>query len=334
MTLTSIEPQSVPSPEEFGDRRGVRVLSRLFSRVGAAVLVAWGAVTAAFLAQVAAPGDRATAIINLRTGQVQERTPEEIAPIAAEYGFDRPVVQQYLGYLGGLLRGDLGTSYQQHRPVWDIIGEQVTATLVLTVTALVAAWLIMLVWVVATAGRTRRVRGLGDGVDTVLASLPQYWIGVVLMLVFALGLGWLPVVGGGPVTGLILPALTLALPLAGFLGQATRTEFERTLEQPFVLSARVRGMGDTAIRVRHVLRHAALAPLTLTGWALGATISGAVIAESLFTRQGLGRTLVSAVEARDLPVVTGIVVLIALVYVVVNLVVDALYPLIDPRLAS
>ncbi|EOM75656.1 ABC transporter permease [Rhodococcus rhodnii] len=302
--------------------------------MGAAVLVAWGAVTAAFLAQVAAPGDRATAIINLRTGQVQERTPEEIAPIAAEYGFDRPVVQQYLGYLGGLLRGDLGTSYQQHRPVWDIIGEQVTATLVLTVTALVAAWLIMLVWVVATAGRTRRVRGLGDGVDTVLASLPQYWIGVVLMLVFALGLGWLPVVGGGPVTGLILPALTLALPLAGFLGQATRTEFERTLEQPFVLSARVRGMGDTAIRVRHVLRHAALAPLTLTGWALGATISGAVIAESLFTRQGLGRTLVSAVEARDLPVVTGIVVLIALVYVVVNLVVDALYPLIDPRLAS
>ena len=341
MTLTSSD-RAVAAPERAPGRKdGLGALAqvtrrgrRWLARLGSALVVLWGAVTAAFLAQVAQPGDRATAIINLRTGQVQERTPEELAPINAEYGFDRPVLTQYLDYVGQLVRGNLGTSYQQHRPVWDIIGEQVGATVALTLTALVLAWMLMLGWVTLTAGRSQRVSSIGSTVETILASLPHYWLGVVLMLIFALNLGWLPVVGGSGLTGLILPAVTLALPLAGFLGQSTRTEFEQTLRQPFVLTARVRGMGDTAVRWRHVLRHAAVPPLTLTGWALGATISGAVVVESVFTRRGLGRTLVSAVESQDLPIVTGIVVLIALAYVVINLLIDGLYTVIDPRLAT
>ncbi|WP_308252372.1 ABC transporter permease [Pseudonocardia sp. KRD291] len=304
---------------------------RWAGRVGSAVIVVWGAATAAFLAQIAQPGDRATAVLNLRTGQVQERSPDELAPINAEYGFDRSAPGQYLDYLGGLLRGELGTSYQQHRPVWDVISEQIAPTLALSVTALVLAWVLMLAWVLLTAGRGRVAAGWGSAVDSFLASMPQYWLGVVLLLGFAYGLGLFPVVGGSGPVALVLPALTLALPLAGFLAQSTRTEFERVLEQPFVLSARLRGSGDLAVRLRHVLRHAAFAPLTLTGWALGATISGAVIVETVFTRRGIGRTLVSAVESQDLPIVTGIVVLTAVVYVVINLVLDALYPLIDPR---
>jgi peptide/nickel transport system permease protein len=300
-------------------------------RVVSALAVLLGAATAAFLAQLALPGDRATTILNIRSGQAVTRTPEELAPIVAQFGLDRPVVRQYLDYLGGLVRGDLGSSYQQFRPVWDIIGEQVAATLVLSLTAIALAWLLMVAWVVATAGRGPRIRALGQTVDTVAAGLPHYWLGIVLLLVFALTLHWAPVMGGSGPQGLLLPALTLAIPLAGFMGQATRTEFERALEQPFVVSARMRGMGETALRLRHVLRHAALPAVTLSGWALGATISGAVVVESIFNRPGIGRVLVTAVGSQDIPVVTGIVVLIAAVYVVTNLLVDVLYTVVDPR---
>src|SRR6185312_6998347 len=123
-------------------------------------------------------------------------------------------------------------------------------------------------------------------------------------------------------------ALTLGIPLAGFLGQVTRDEFERTLDQPFVTSARARGMGDLAVRLRHALRHA----VTLSGWALGALFSGAVIVENVFARPGIGQVLTAAAGSRDIPVVSGIAMLVALVYVVANLLVDLAYVLIDPRL--
>ncbi len=300
-------------------------------RIVAAVAVLLGAATAAFLAQTALPGDRATTILNIRSGQAVARTPEELAPIIAQFGLDRPLVRQYLDYLAGLLRGDLGSSYQQFRPVWDIIGEQLAATLVLSLTAIALAWLLMVVWVVVTAGRSPRVRAVGQTVDTIAAGLPHYWLGIVLLLVFALTLHWAPVMGGSGPKGLLLPALTLAIPLAGFMGQATRAEFERALEQPFVISARMRGMGETQLRLRHVLRHAVLPAVTLSGWALGATISGAVVVETIFNRPGIGRVLVTAVGSQDIPVVTGIVVLIAAVYVVANLIVDVLYTVVDPR---
>jgi peptide/nickel transport system permease protein len=140
------------------------------------------------------------------------------------------------------------------------------------------------------------------------------------------------VLSGTGVNGLILPALTLAIPLAGFMAQSTRTEFERALDQPFIVSARMRGMGEWGIRLRHVLRHAVIPAVTLSGWALGATLSGAVIVESIFNRPGIGSVLVSAVSSQDLPVVVGIVTLVAIVYVVANLLVDIVYTIVDPRL--
>lgn len=303
-------------------------------KIGGAAIVLFGAATATFVAQTALPGDRATAILNIRTGQTQLRTPEELAPINAEYGLQNPVLVQYFDYIGGLLRGDLGVSYQQHRPVLDIIAEQIGATLTLTVAAIVLAWILMVVWVTLTAGRAPRIRAVGSAWDTITAGLPQYWVGIILLLVFSLGLGWFPVIGGTGINGLILPALTLAIPLAGFMGQATRTEFERALQQPFVVTARMRGMSDFGIRVRHVLRHAVLPAVTLSGWAIGATISGAVIAETVFTRPGIGRVLIGAVDSQDLPVVTGVVVLVAALYVIANLLVDAAYIVIDPRLKN
>lgn len=324
-----------PAPSGRGLTTAARGFGSLRLAAGkalSAVLVLLGAATAAFFAQASIPGDRATAILNIRNGQAIERTPEELAPIIAEYHLDDPTLVQYVSYLRGLVAGDLGTSYQQHRPVLAIVADQLGSTIVLTLTALLFAWVLMIVWVALTAGRGPRVRAIGGFVDTVAAGLPHYWLGIILLLVFALGLGWFPVIGGTGLHGLILPALTLAIPLAGFMGQATRTEFERALDQPFVLSARTRGMGDAGVRLRHVLRHAVLPAITLSGWALGATISGAVVVEAVFARPGIGSVLVSAVNSQDMPVVIGVVMLIAAFYVIANLVVDVAYVLVDPRL--
>ncbi len=305
---------------------------RILSTVGGAVVVLWGAATATFLIQLALPGDRATAILNVKAGQAQLRTPEELAPVIARFRLDDPLVVQYLTYIAGLLRGDLGTSYQTFRPVWLTIGEQLASTLYLSLVAIVFAWIIMVFWVTLTAGRGRGVRGIGSALDTVAAGLPHYWLGILLLLVFALNLHWFPVLGGNTPGSVVLPALTLAIPLAGFMGQSVRAEFERALDQPFVLSARTRGMSDTGVRLRHVLRHASIPAVTLTGWAMGSTISGAVVVEQVFSRQGIGSVLVDAVSSRDLPVVTGIVVLVAFIYVVVGVIVDLAYTVLDPRL--
>ncbi len=310
------------------------VLRQVLRKVLSAVVVLWGAATVAFFAQLALPGDRATVILNIRAGQAQLRTPAELAQINAQYGLQRPAIVQYLDYLGGLVRGDFGNSYQQFRPVTAIIGEQLGATVTLSLTAILFAWVIMVAWVALTAGRGPRLRAVGALADVVAAGLPAYWLGIILLLVFALGLRWFPVIGGAGVNGLILPALTLAIPLAGFMAQSTRAEFERALDQPFVVTARMRGMSDAGVRLRHVLRHATIPAVTLSGWALGATLSGAVIVESIFSRPGIGSVLVNAVNTQDLPVVVGIVTLVAVVYVVANLLVDIVYTLVDPRLKA
>jgi peptide/nickel transport system permease protein len=311
---------------------GRAIARRIVRRVVSGVVVLWGAVTVAFAAQSLLPGDRATVILNIRSGQPQERTPQELAPVIERFGLDRPELVQYLDHLRGLLTGDLGTSYQQFRPVTAVIGEQLGATVTLSLAAIAIAWVLMVAWVVLTAGRGARIGAVASAVDVVAAGLPAYWLGIILLLVFALGLHWFPVIGGTGPAGLALPALTLAIPLAGFLSQATRAEFERTLQQPFVLTARLRGLPDVAVRFRHVLRHAILPAVTLTGWALGATISGSVVVESIFSRPGVGTVLVTAVNAHDLPVVVGIVTLVAAFYVVANLLVDIGYTLVDPRL--
>ena len=324
--------QEVPAKRR-PSRTGALALT-IARKAVSAVVVLWGAATVAFFAQTALPGDRATTILNIRAGQVQERTPEELAAIVAEFGLDRPLVAQYLDYLRGAVSGTFGTSYQQFRPVTDIIGEQLGATVILSLTAILFSWVLMIVWVTLTAGRGPRLGAIGSLVDVVAAGLPAYWLGIILLLVFALGLHWFPVIGGTGVNGLILPALTLAIPLAGFMAQSTRAEFERALDQPFIISARMRGMGDLGVRVQHVLRHAVIPAITLSGWALGATLSGAVIVESIFSRPGIGSVLVTAVNSQDLPVVVGIVTLVAVVYVVANLLVDIAYSIIDPRLKA
>ncbi|MFJ3384021.1 MULTISPECIES: ABC transporter permease [unclassified Curtobacterium] len=314
--------------------RAVAVVRGVLRRLGSAVFVLWGTVTVTFIVLSVLPGSRATIVLNVQSGQTTVRTAAEIARVNHEYGWDRPLVVQYLSYLGGLFRGDLGTSWELKRSVSSVIGEQFGPTVTLAVVSLLLAWVLSVPWTLWTAGRGGRLRSVGSAVETIVAGLPQYWVGIILLLVFSVALGWFPVLGGATFTGTVLPAFTLAIPLAGFLGQATRTEFDRAVRQPFVLSARTRGMTASAVRRRHVLRHALIPGITLSGWAIGSSLSGAVLVESVFSRPGLGNVLVTAVSDKDLALVMGIVILISLVYVVVNLVIDVVYVIVDPRLGG
>ena len=313
-------------------RPGARAARRVVVKVVTAVLVLVAAASVTFFAQFLVPGSRAAAIMNEQTGRSQQWTPAQLAPVNHTFGFDRPVIVQYLDYVGGLFRGNLGTSYTQYKPVTQVIGAELVPSLVLTVSALAVAWVLALVVILLTARRRRFITALGSTWEALTASLPTYWVGAVLLVVFAVEIRIFPVIGGTSAWGTVLPVLTLAIPLAGFLGQVTRDEFEKVLDQPFITTARTRGMGDTAVRLVHALRHAVLPAVTLSGWALGALVSGAVIAENLFGRPGIGQVLVTAVNSRDIPVVSGIVLVVAAVYVIANLLVDLTYILIDPRL--
>jgi peptide/nickel transport system permease protein len=315
-------------------RRKHHVGRRVATRLLGAIVVLWAAATFTFFVQALLPGSRATLLLNEQTGQQKQYTAAQLAPINKEYGFNNSLLHQYLSYIGGLAHGNFGTSYTQHQPVLTIIARQVGPTLALTITALLFAWAIALLLTVATASRRRWLSTLGSGVEIITAGLPYYWLGIVLLVVFSIDLKIFPVVGGTGITGLILPALTLGIPLAGFLGQVTRDEFEKVLEQPFITSARARGMGDLQVRLRHAVRHAVLPAITLSGWALGALISGAVIVETVFARPGIGNIIVQAAQNRDVPLVSGVVILVAAVYIVANLLVDGAYALIDPRLGG
>lgn len=320
-------------PGDRGGRR-LRMARRVVERIVGAIIVLWAAATFVFFMQAVLPGSRATMLLNESTGQQKNYSKTQLLPVEKQYGFNKSLIVQYLDYIEGVAHGNLGTSYTQHEPVTKIISEQIGPTLVLTATALVLAWVIALLLTMATAKRGRFVSSLGSGFEIISAGLPYYWLGIILLIVFAIDLKVFPVQGGTSFMGLVLPALTLALPLAGFIGQVTRDEFEKVLDEPFITSARARGMGDLQVRVRHALRHAVLPAITLSGWAMGALISGAVIVETVFARPGIGEVVVIAAETRDVPVVSGVVLLVAAVYVVANLLVDFAYTIVDPRLRS
>jgi len=184
---------------------------------------------------------------------------------------------------------------------------------------------------VFTAGRRSWVGRLASLAETLCAALPHFWLGIVLLAVFAFGLRLFPPAGSDGWRTLVLPTIALAVPLAGFIGQVTRESLELTLDQPFVLTARTRGLSDAAVRFRHALRHAVLPGVSLSGWAIGALISGAVVIEVIFSRRGLGRQLYQAVQLQDLPLTIGISLVVAAGYVLANILVDLVYQWIDPR---
>lgn len=300
----------------------------ILKRTLGSLFVLWAAVTVAFFVLRLVPGDPVKVILG---PNASSPSPATLASIREEFGLDQPLVLQYLDYLAGLLQGDLGTSYVYKVPVLEILGPQILPTLQLAGLAMVFAWAMALAFTLLTVGRNPVLETLGRGVEVLFASVPQFWAGIVLLVIFAVVLGWFPVAGNDGFAALVLPSLALAIPLAGFIAQVTRTSFEEALVQPFVLSARARGLSDWSVRIRHVLRHALLPGLTLSAWAIGSLVSAAVVVEVIFARQGLGRSLVDAITSRDLPITLAVVLIIAAVYIIVNLIVDVLYRVVDPR---
>lgn len=299
-------------------------------RVLAGVGVMWGAATLTFIALQLVQGDQVSGVL----GTNALATPAVRAQIVHEYGFDQPVLVQYLHWLERLLTGDLGRSYQLNTPVTEALAGQVWPTAQLAGAATLIAVVVSLVTAILTAGRGRGVRTVASGFELVAISVPAFWVGLLALTFLSFKWDLLPGAGTTGLTGLILPAAVLSLPLTGILSQVLREGLDEALRQPFALSVRTRGVGPTALIARHALRHALASLATLVGWMIGSLFGGAVLIETVFARPGVGRVLLSAVTSRDLPVVSAVVLLVAAVFTVVNIAVDLLYLRIDPRLRT
>ncbi|HEV8674426.1 MAG TPA: ABC transporter permease [Methylomirabilota bacterium] len=261
-------------------------------------------------------------------------TKETIARFRDHLGLDKPLVLRYVHYLGQLVRGDLGRSIQQNRPVVDELADAWPATIELAVAALlvaavvgIGAGIVSAVWPNSVFDALARLGSLFG------LSMPVFWTGLVLIVVFALWLPWLPVGGTGSLAHLVLPAVTLALPSIAMISRMTRSSVLEVLHEDYVRTARAKGVGETWVVVKHALRNATIPILTLVGLQAGQLLGGAVLTETVFAWPGLGRLMVKAIFARDYVLLQGAVLFFALAFVVVNLIVDLSYGALDPRIS-
>jgi peptide/nickel transport system permease protein len=268
-------------------------------------------------------------------------TSQDVADIRAKLGLDEPIVEQFAIWIGNILRGDLGESFFFKKQVSELIVERVEPTLALATSTLVLAVALAVPLGVLAAWRrgTWIDRGV-MGLSVLGFSVPAFVIGYVLIYLVAIQLNWLPVQGyqrladgfGGFIERLILPSLTLAVIYVALIARITRASVLDVLNADHVRTARAKGLGDTAVLVRHVLRNAAVPIVTIIGLGVALLIGGVVVTESVFAIPGLGRLTVDAVLARDYPTVQGVILLFSVVYVLINLVVDLSYTFLDPRI--
>jgi len=299
-------------------------------RIGQAVLVLWAAYTVSFLILYLLPGD---AIETIATGGGTVTVdPEQLAALKAQYGLDQPLIVQYFSRLAGLFTGNLGVSFSTGQSVTSTIAEALPSTLTLAGLALLLAIVLAIVialLIVLLPSAPLRAALLE--VPVVLVAIPTFWMGLILLQIFSFQLGWLPSVGANNGAGLVLPVVTLALPTAAIIAQVLAASINAVMREPFVGVARAKGMSESRLVSTHVLRNAALPALTVAGVAVGNLLAGSVVVETVFSRPGIGRLVAQAVSVQDIPVVQGVVLFAAVCFVVTNLVVDLLYPVIDAR---
>jgi len=303
------------------------VFSLLLTRLVSALVVVLGVCTLVFLLIHLVPGDPVEAMLG-ENAQVADRE-----ALRQALGLDRPLGEQYLAYLQRLARLDLGLSFQDRRPVAAILGERLPATLELTLAALGLALLLALpLGVLAARHRGSPLDSGAMGLSLVGISIPNFWLGPLLILVFSLWLGWTPVSGREGPASLILPALTLGTGMAAILARMVRGSILEVLGEDYVRTARAKGLSERRVLWGHALRNAWLPILTLIGLQLGGLLGGAVITETVFAWPGVGSLLVEAIQSRDYPVVQACVLLVSLSYVFVNTLTDLVYSWVDPRI--
>jgi peptide/nickel transport system permease protein len=303
------------------------VRSYLARRLISLIPVALGVVTLTFALIHLIPGDPVIAMLG------DNASPADIVSLRHRLGLDRPLWDQYASFLNGIAHGDLGRSISTNEPVARLIAERFPATLELAIAGLAMAILIAFPLGFAAGANPGRAVDLGAmGFAIVGVSIPHIYLGPLLMIVFSLHLGWLPLTGRGGLSHLILPALTLGAALAAILARMLRQSLAAAGAADYVRTALAKGLSRRDALVRHALRNAITPVVTLLGLQLGGLLTGAIVTEMIFSWPGLGRLLITAISARDYPLVEGCVLTFALTYVIVNLFTDLAYGLIDPRI--
>jgi len=302
-------------------------MSLILRRLGGGLFAIFGAITLVFLILYWLPGDPAALIAG------DDASQETIDRIRAHLGTDRPLWDQYAAYLYGLAHGDLGKSFSTNQPVLDRLLAQIPATLALT--ALGSAFAILTGLALGVVSAVNKDRWIDRTIQTILlflVSMPSFWIGILLILFFSVTLRWLPAIGNGSLAQLVLPVACLGFSAAGRLARLVRSSVIEVLDEPFVTALRGKGLLERQVLYRHVLRNALIPVVTLLGIIVGYLLSSAVVIETLFARQGVGRLLVEAIGVRDIPMVQGAVLFAALSYVLINTLVDVSYIWIDRRI--
>lgn len=259
-------------------------------------------------------------------------TPEVVAQLREEFGLDKPVWAQYWDFFVKAIQLDFGTSYQTRQPVSTMIGQQIMPTLQLAVAAAaVSAFVGILLGSIAAMYRNTWVDSVIRVVSLINLSAPSFWVGLMLIILFSFTFNIFPATGNAGFKSLVLPAVTLGLSAAGTVTRLVRNSVLEVLGENFVTSLYSRGLSKGVVIMRHVLRNAIIPTVTIVGLQLGALIAGAVIVETVFARQGIGRMLINAIGNQDFPVVQGVVLVIAVIYITINIIVDVSYAYIDPR---
>ena len=308
-------------------RNNGRVAKYLARRLLLTVPVLLGVATLVFALIHFIPGDPARAIL----GEVA--TDADVAELRRQLGLDRPLVVQYGAFLEGLARADLGTSLRTGAPVAREIADRLPATFELAAAAILIALAFAIpLGIAAAVWRGTSVDHAAMTLSLAGVSMPNFWLGPLLAIVFAVELGWLPVSGRGGLQSLVLPAISLGAALAVVVARMTRATLADQLQEQYVLAARARGVSSARAVLLHAFRNSLIPIVTIAGLQIGAVLTGAVITETIFAWPGVGRLLVQSIGFRDYPMVQGCILLIALTYVAVNLAVDLMYAVLDPRI--
>ncbi|MDY3918703.1 MAG: ABC transporter permease [Candidatus Limivivens sp.] len=296
-------------------------------RILQALIVLWGVYTLTFLVVNLVPGDPVAMMMNRRADA------ETIERIRHQLGMDLPLYQQYLTYLGNVLHGDFGMSYIKSVPVLDLITKGFSTTVRLGLSAYAIAVCIGLPAGIFTALKRGKVADrVGIILIMLMVSVPSFWLAVLLQILFGLKLSWFPISGMGSANWWVLPAVTLGVGYSAIMARLTRTNVLEALSQDYVKTAYAKGLKGCAVILGHVLKNAAIPTVTLFGLQLPSVLGGAMIIEQIFSLPGIGTVAIDAINNRDIPVIQGTVLYSASIFVLINLLVDLLYGLLDPRI--
>lgn len=305
----------------------IPMLRYLVRRLLLTIPVLLGVATLVFALIHLVPGDPAQAMLG------EGAAPEELVKLRHSLGLDQPLLVQYKSFLSGIARGDLGTSFRYNTPVTAQIREKLPNTAKLAVAAMVLAILFAIpLGILAAVFRGTIVDYSAMTVALVGISMPNFWLGPLLAILFAVRLGWLPVSGTGSIWHLVLPAVTLGAALSAILARMTRASLLEELRELYVLAARARGVSRTRAVLRHAFRNSLIPIVTIIGLQFGAVLTGTIITETIFAWPGLGRLLIQAINFRDYPLVQGCILFISVTYVAMNLLTDLAYGFLDPRI--